>query len=125
MRRRPRAGARSYQTLAGAPVLIGLVAGEAAQSFESLTREEATARCVAVLRGIFGRKGVHVPEPLASVCTRWASDPFAQGSYSHVAARTASRTTPPSRTHILSHPVAAPPSPLPHRWARAARTTTR
>ena len=34
--------------------------------------------------GIFEPQGVAVPTPLRTVCTRWASDPFAGGSYSYV-----------------------------------------
>jgi lysine-specific histone demethylase 1 len=34
--------------------------------------------------GIYGPKGVTVPEPIQSVCTRWGSDPFCSGSYSHI-----------------------------------------
>ena len=34
--------------------------------------------------GIYGPKGVTVPDPIQSVCTRWGSDPFCSGSYSHV-----------------------------------------
>lgn len=71
--------------VSGGNVLIGLVAGEAAVEFEQTSDEEAVVRCVAVLRGIFGKQGVAVPDPVASVCTRWASDPLSCGSYSHVA----------------------------------------
>jgi [histone H3]-N6,N6-dimethyl-L-lysine4 FAD-dependent demethylase len=34
--------------------------------------------------GIYGPKGVTVPDPIQSVCTRWGSDPFCSGSYSHI-----------------------------------------
>lgn len=34
--------------------------------------------------GIYGPKGVTVPDPIQSVCTRWGSDPLCSGSYSHI-----------------------------------------
>jgi lysine-specific histone demethylase 1 len=34
--------------------------------------------------GIFVPKGITVPDPLQSICTRWGSDPLSYGSYSHV-----------------------------------------
>ncbi|RDX64573.1 Lysine-specific histone demethylase 1-like 2, partial [Mucuna pruriens] len=33
---------------------------------------------------IFHPKGVIVPDPIQSICTRWGSDPLSYGSYSHV-----------------------------------------
>lgn len=37
--------------------------------------------------GIYGPKGVDVPNPIQSICTRWGSDPLSYGSYSHVRVR--------------------------------------
>ena len=34
--------------------------------------------------GIYNPKGIHVPDPIQSACTRWGSDPLSYGSYSHV-----------------------------------------
>ncbi|VAI76039.1 unnamed protein product [Triticum turgidum subsp. durum] len=34
--------------------------------------------------GIYGPKGVTVPDPIQSACTRWGSDPLCCGSYSHI-----------------------------------------
>lgn len=34
--------------------------------------------------GIFHPQGIIVPDPIQSICTRWGSDPFSYGSYSHV-----------------------------------------
>ena len=75
--------ARGLAGPAGA-VLVGLVAGKAAMAFEALPPAEARQRCMAVLRGIYGPKGVTVPEPLDCRCTAWNSDPYSRGSYSHV-----------------------------------------
>ena len=34
--------------------------------------------------GIYHPKGIFVPDPIQSICTRWGSDPLSYGSYSHV-----------------------------------------
>mmetsp|Transcript_12455 Transcript_12455/g.41022 ORF Transcript_12455/g.41022 Transcript_12455/m.41022 type:complete len:772 (+) Transcript_12455:49-2364(+) len=72
----------SYRDISGGNVLIGLVAGEAAVQFEESTEAESVARIMQVLRGIYG---ADIADPLRAVCTRWASDPYALGSYSHIA----------------------------------------
>ena len=68
----------------GGAVLIGLVAGSAAVSFEAEHPQAAMQRCVEVLRSIFSQQGVTVPDPVDYRCTAWASDPYSLGSYSHV-----------------------------------------
>lgn len=75
----------SYATVAGGPVLMALVAGEAAHSFESMPPTDAVTRVLQILRGIYEPQGIDVPEPIQTVCTRWGSDPFSLGSYSNVA----------------------------------------
>ncbi|KAL5547992.1 hypothetical protein UlMin_003223 [Ulmus minor] len=74
----------SYHTVSGGPVLIALVAGEAAQTFESTDPAILLHRVLSVLRGIYSPKGVDVPNPIQTICTRWGSDPLSYGSYSHV-----------------------------------------
>ncbi|KAL6659454.1 hypothetical protein ACP70R_003494 [Stipagrostis hirtigluma subsp. patula] len=74
----------SYHTVSGGAVLIALVAGEAALEFEKVDPVVALHRVLGILRGIYGPKGVTVPDPIQSVCTRWGSDPFCSGSYSHI-----------------------------------------
>ncbi|EPS63466.1 hypothetical protein M569_11316, partial [Genlisea aurea] len=73
-----------YHTVSGAPVLIALVAGEAAQHFEMAEPVSSLHRVLNILRGIYGPKGIEVPDPLQSICTRWGMDPLSYGSYSHV-----------------------------------------
>ncbi|KAJ4785713.1 hypothetical protein LUZ62_036959 [Rhynchospora pubera] len=73
-----------YHTVAGGAVLIALVAGEAAQEFEMVDPVDSLNSVLLVLRGIYSRRGVMVPDPIQSVCTRWGGDPFSYGSYSHV-----------------------------------------
>lgn len=77
----------SYHTVSGGPVLIALVAGEAAQTFERTNPSSLLHHVLSVLRGIYSPKGVEVPNPIQTICTRWDSDPFSYGSYSHVRVR--------------------------------------
>ncbi|WOL19940.1 hypothetical protein Cni_G28742 [Canna indica] len=75
----------SYSSVSGGPLLVALVAGEAAIKLETTSPMEHVDRVLKVLRGIFAPKGIEVPEPLQVICTRWGSDKFAYGSYSYVA----------------------------------------
>ncbi|XP_052191763.1 lysine-specific histone demethylase 1 homolog 1 [Diospyros lotus] len=75
----------SYSSVAGGPLLVALVAGEAAIKFERMSPVEAVERVLYILKGIFNPKGVSVPNPIQAVCTRWGQDQFACGSYSYVA----------------------------------------
>lgn len=75
----------SYATVAGGPLLIALVAGEAAHKFETMPPTDAVTRVLQILKGIYEPQGITVPEPIQTVCTRWGSDPFSLGSYSNVA----------------------------------------
>ncbi|RMZ87785.1 hypothetical protein DV736_g4989, partial [Chaetothyriales sp. CBS 134916] len=68
----------------GLPVLIALMAGDSAHEAEKTPDSEIVAECVDQLRRIFGHN--NVPEPLETIVTRWASDRFARGTYSYVAA---------------------------------------
>lgn len=75
----------SYHSVSGGPLLIALVAGEAAIKFEMMSPVESINRVLDVLRGIFKPKGIVVPDPVQVVCTRWGKDHFTYGSYSYVA----------------------------------------
>ncbi|KAI5710101.1 hypothetical protein M8J75_005633 [Diaphorina citri] len=72
-----------FWNLYQAPVLLALVAGEAASILEDVSDETIVGRCIAVLKGIFPTNTV--PQPKETVVTRWKADPFAKGSYSFVA----------------------------------------
>ncbi|KFK38718.1 hypothetical protein AALP_AA3G150900 [Arabis alpina] len=74
----------AYHTVSGGPALVALVAGEAAQRFECTEPSTLLHRVLKKLRGIYGPKGVVVPDPIQTICTRWGSDPLSYGSYSHV-----------------------------------------
>lgn len=66
----------------GLPVLIALMAGDAAQEAESSSDHELVSSCLAELRKIHGEE--NVSEPVETIVTRWGSDPFAHGTYSFV-----------------------------------------
>ncbi|KAH1065860.1 hypothetical protein J1N35_030847 [Gossypium stocksii] len=75
----------SYSSVSGGPLLVALVAGDAAIKFELMSPVESVKRVLNILRGIFHPKGIVVPDPVQAVCTRWGKDRFTYGSYSHVA----------------------------------------
>jgi len=68
----------------GLPVLIALMAGDAAHQAENTPDEEIISEVTAQLRNVF--KDAIVPDPLETIITRWALDRFTRGSYSYVAA---------------------------------------
>ncbi|KAK1430272.1 hypothetical protein QVD17_12901 [Tagetes erecta] len=74
----------SYSSVSGGPLLVALVAGEAAIGFEQMSPVESVNKVMEILRGIFNPKGIAVPEPLQAICTRWGQDQFSYGSYSYV-----------------------------------------
>lgn len=75
----------SYSSVSGGPLLVALVAGDAAIKFELRSPVDSVKRVLNILRGIFHPKGIVVPDPVQAVCTRWGKDHFTYGSYSHVA----------------------------------------
>ncbi len=70
----------NLQKLCGVPALMGYVAGRLARRLERASDDETVARALRPLRRTFGA----VPEPEQVWLTRWASDPFACGSYSYI-----------------------------------------
>lgn len=74
----------SYAGISGGSAMLAMVAGQAAIEFEKLPEKEATEKVMAALREIYEPQGIHVPDPLQVICTRWQSDPFSRGSYSHM-----------------------------------------
>ncbi|KAL3649636.1 hypothetical protein CASFOL_006039 [Castilleja foliolosa] len=75
----------SYATVAGGPLLMALVAGEAAYRFENEDPTVSVKKVLQILKGIYEPQGIEVPNPLQTCCTRWGSDPLSRGSYSSVA----------------------------------------
>ncbi|KAE8408170.1 flavin-containing amine oxidoreductase-domain containing protein [Aspergillus pseudonomiae] len=69
----------------GLPVLIALMAGDAALQAECTPDDQIIAEVTSQLRNVF--KHMVVPDPLETIVTRWKSDRFTRGSYSYVAAQ--------------------------------------
>ena len=63
-----------FWNLYKAPVLLALVAGEAASIMENVSDDVIVGRCIAVLKGIYGNTAV--PTPKETVVTRWRADPW-------------------------------------------------
>jgi monoamine oxidase len=63
------------------PVLVGFNSGSFGEQLESLSADACTASAMSVLRKIYGAS---IPEPNGVRITRWKSDPFTFGSYSHL-----------------------------------------
>ncbi|GAE00061.1 flavin-containing amine oxidase, putative [Paecilomyces variotii No. 5] len=67
----------------GLPMLVALMAGDAAHHVERTPDCEIIGEVTSQLRNIF--KTVNVPDPLETIITRWGTDRFTRGSYSSVA----------------------------------------
>ena len=66
----------------GKAVIVGLTRGRHARSIEKMGNEDVIQAALSDLRSMFGSR---VPQNIAgSVITRWHSDEFSGGSYSHV-----------------------------------------
>lgn len=117
-----------FWNLYKSPVLIALVAGEAANKLENVSDEIIVGSAIAVLKGIFGSSAV--PQPKETVVTRWKSDEWSRGSYSFVAAGSsgndydlmASPVAPPALTGM---PPGNPAPPNPPRVFFAGEHTIR
>jgi len=72
----------NYACYGEQPILVALVGGTQALALESLSPSEVLSRIMTDLRGILGSD---LPDPIEMISTRWGSDPFSLGSYSHVA----------------------------------------
>lgn len=69
----------SLQRTHNLPVLLGFNAADQGRAIEAWTDAEIVASAMQTLRTVFGNT---IPEPLDYQITRWASDPYALGSYS-------------------------------------------
>jgi len=72
----------------GRPVLMALMAGEAAHSAESTSDESLVREVTGRLAKMFPH--ATIPQPIETIVTRWKRDPFARGSYSYVGPQTQS-----------------------------------
>lgn len=87
----------SFQQAAKWPVLLGFNAADRGRAIEAWTDTQIVDSALQTLRTIFGAK---VPQPVDYQITRWASDPFAMGSYSFNALG-----SNPKQRHELAKPV--------------------
>jgi monoamine oxidase len=85
----------SFWRVAKQPVLLGFNAAERGREIERLSDKEIVASAMKTLRTIYGE---HIPEPTGFQITRWATDPFAFGSYSFNAVG----STPSMRSTLAS-----------------------
>lgn len=69
----------SFARPTGKPVLLGFNAADFGRQIESSSDAEIVAGAMRALHGIYGND---IPDPLGQQITRWASDPYALGSYS-------------------------------------------
>lgn len=70
----------------GKPVLVALLAGDAAHYAESASNDQLVKEVTDRLGSMFAPKPV--PLPLETIVTRWKRDPYACGSYSYVGPQT-------------------------------------
>lgn len=68
-----------FSNVVDEPVLLGFNAGRIGREVEAFSDEETVEDAMRVLRRIFP----DAPDPIDWVLSRWASDPFAGGSYSY------------------------------------------
>jgi monoamine oxidase len=71
----------NFYPVNGEPILLAFNSGEFGTALENSTDEEIVADAMTVLRTMYGDD---IPEPSDWLITRWNSDPFAYGSYSHI-----------------------------------------
>lgn len=69
----------SFARVAKKPILLGFNAGERGRKIEAWSDQQIVESAMQTLRGVYGDQ---IPDPIDFQITRWASDPFAYGSYS-------------------------------------------
>ncbi|KAI9660172.1 MAG: hypothetical protein M1829_006508 [Trizodia sp. TS-e1964] len=69
----------------GRPVLVALMAGDAAHETEQRQDDDLVAEATRLLKRVFSDQ--EVPEPSEAIITRWGNDQFTRGSYSYVGPR--------------------------------------
>lgn len=70
----------SFQRAVHKPILLGFNAADQGSEIEEWSDEQIVTSAMKTLHTIFG---TDIPEPIDWQITRWASDPFARGSYSY------------------------------------------
>ena len=69
----------SFARVAKKPILLGFNAGDRGRQIEAWSDQQIVDSAMETLRGVYGDQ---IPDPIDFQITRWASDPFAHGSYS-------------------------------------------
>jgi predicted NAD/FAD-dependent oxidoreductase len=69
----------NFSRLSSVPILLGFNAADVGRKLENWTDQRIVESAMETLRTIFGTS---IPDPIAYQITRWASDPYALGSYS-------------------------------------------
>lgn len=69
----------SFKRVANQPILLGFNAAEQGKAIEAWSDQQIVTSAMQTLRTIFGAT---IPQPIDYQITRWASDPYALGSYS-------------------------------------------
>lgn len=88
----------SFRRALNSPVLLGFTAADRGREIELWDDQRIVSSAVDALKTIFGDK---IPNPVGYQISRWASDPFARGSYSY----NALGSTPKMREELI-RPVA-------------------
>ncbi|MBD2329129.1 FAD-dependent oxidoreductase [Alkalinema sp. FACHB-956] len=70
----------SFQRVANLPILLGFNAADRGKAIEAWSDEQIVASAMQTLRTLYGAS---IPAPMDYQITRWATDPFALGSYSY------------------------------------------
>lgn len=73
----------------GQPILMGFNSGAYGREIETFSDQEIVAGAMSTLKDIFGN---NIPQPKDWQLSRWASDPFAYGSYSFLKPEATRRT---------------------------------
>ncbi len=74
--------ALNLEAILGEPILVWFNAGSFARSLEAQADADVVGSAMRAMGLMFGKDA---PAPAGAVVTRWSKDPFALGSYSHVA----------------------------------------
>lgn len=88
----------SFKRAANQPILLGFNAADQGRAIEAWTDQQIVASAMQTLRTLYGN---NIPNPIDYQITRWASDPFALGSYSYNAVGST-----PTMRKALAAPVA-------------------
>ena len=70
----------SFQRAAQVPILLGFNAADRGREIESFSNEQIVDSAMQTLKTVFG---ADIAQPIDYQITRWATDPFARGSYSY------------------------------------------